>query len=248
MEIYIHIFKRNCCKALLKTSIVIVLLLLLNSCNVSTNNKIEDIQIDSIALVVKKNITNTIIIDSIKMHAFDNVFFGSKGEITPRLFTLNGIEFTVGTEQRLENGELCYFEIESNLTITTQKKAKRIVNDLKNTIAKKYSNTLTLNKTYYVKHPEEMDKDENHLSLKGIYKYDKNTVGLPYEFLAYKWNLKYKEIRIGYLIDLKNRSRYMQSPPQDDYYTVYIQFRSKILKRDDENILNNSSEKDFNKF
>lgn len=248
MIIYIHTVKRNSYKSILKTSIIVMNLLLFNSCNLSPNKKIEKIQIDPKPIVVKKKIPNPIIIDSIKMHAFDNVFFGTKEEIISRSFTINDIEFNVGTTQHLENGQLCYFEIESNEKITTQKRAKKIVNELKNTISKKYSNSLTLNKTYYVKHPEEMDKDENYLSFKNIYKYDKNTIGLPYEFVAYKWNLKYKEIQIGYLIDLKNRTRYMQSKPQDDYYTVYIQFKSKILKRNDEKTTNSGTEKDSKKF
>jgi hypothetical protein len=248
MIIYICTVKRNNCKSIIITSIIVMHLLLFNSCNLSPNRKIEKIQIDTIPIVVKKKIPNPTIIDSIKMHAFDNVFFGTKEEIISSSFTINNIEFNVGTTQLLENGQLCYLEIESNEKITTQKRAKKIVNELKNTISIKYSNSLTLNKTYYVKHPEEMDKDENHLSFKNMYKYDKNTIGLPYEFVAYKWNLKYKEIQIGYLIDLKNRTRYMQSKPQDDYYTVYVQFKSKILKRNDEKTTNNDTEKDSKKF
>jgi hypothetical protein len=248
MKIYILKEKRNSYKSMLYTSIIVMNLLLLNSCNLSPNSKTENNQIDTTPIVVKKKITKPQIIDSIKMQAFDNVFFGTKEETISRSFTINDIEFNVGTEQHLENGQLCYFEIHSNEKITTQKKAKKIVNELKNTISKKYNNSLTLNKTYYVKHPEEMDKDEIYLSLTKRYKYDKNTIGLPYEFLAYKWNLKYKEIQIGYLIDYKNRTRYMQSTPQDDYYIVYIQFKSKILKRNDKNTTNNISEKDSKKF
>lgn len=240
--------KRNSFKLILKNSIIVLNLLLLNSCNLSTKSKIEKIEIDTTPIVVKKKTTIPKIIDSVKMHAFDNVYFGSTEEISSKLFNINSIEFNVGTLQRLENGELCYFEIKSNEKITTQKKAKKVLNELKNTISKKYNNSIILNKTYYVKHPEEMEKNENLFNLRNMYKYDKNTIGLPYEFLACKWNLKYKEIQIGYLIDHKNRARYMQSAPQDDYYTIYIEFKSKILKRNDENTMSNNSEKDSKKF
>lgn len=241
-------FKKKIFKSIAITIILIAYLNLFNSCNLFPTSKIEEIKVDTTPVVIKTKFKVPLRIDSIKMHAFDNVFFGINEDITQRLFSINNIEFNIGEVQYIENGQLCYFTIESNEKITTQKRANKIINDLKNTISKKYSKSLFLNKTFYVKHPEENAENENTLDIKNIYAYDKNTIGLPYEFLAYKWDLAYKEIQIGYIIDYKNRSRYMQSTPQNDYYIVYLKFNSKILRRNNDNVTNNISKKDFNKF
>lgn len=248
MIIKIYTIRKNNLTLIFKTFIIILLLSILNSCNLSSNTKIESNDADSTQPVVKEKILEQKIkIDSIKMHAFDEVYFGTVEEISSKSFIINDINYILRTSQHLKNGQLCYFEIQSTEKITTLKKAKKVLNELKNTISKKYTNSITINKTYYVKHPEEMNKDESYFDSKASYKYDKKTIGLPYEFVGYKWNLKYKEIQIGYLIDYKNRTRYMQSTPQDNNYIIYIEFKSKILKQEEEST-NADSKKDSNKF
>lgn len=235
----------NRLKIITATSIIGLIL----SCNskptnpsVSKNKKNDK---DSIITTQKsKNEVSKIKIDSVKMHAFDNLYFGMKDEIYSRKFSINEMDYIVKSWQSLPTKGLCYFILENQSKITTQQKAKKVLNDLKNTISEKHKSVINLNKTYYIKHPEEMEK--NDLDFRSRYKHDKKIVGLPYEFVACKWNLKYKEIQIGYFIDHKDKTVMFQSSPKDDFYIIYIEVKSKIIKPEKTN--SSDINKDSNKF
>ena len=74
------------------------------------------------------------------MHAFDDLYFGTKDEITSKKFSINDMEYIIKSSATVPNKGLCYFMIQNQSRITTQKKANRVLNDLKNTISKKYKN------------------------------------------------------------------------------------------------------------
>lgn len=207
--------------------------------NISTKDTIND-------LVIVKDTIPKVKIDSVKMHAFDSLYFYTGGTGSTKTYTINDIEYQVISTHGLENGAVFYFMLENKTKITTAQKAKRVLNELQNTISKKYKNAIILNKTCYIKHPEEKAKNESPFDKRVLYKYDEKIVGLPYEFVASKWNLKFKEIQIGYLIDHKDGTKLFQSTPKDDYYIIYIELTSKILKPK-ENVVDNTG-KDASKF
>jgi hypothetical protein len=225
------------------------LFLLLVNCNPSNNNKKVDVATvkDTIndVVTVKETIPK-VKIDSVKMHAFDSLYFFTGGTGSTKTYTVNDIEYQLTSTRSLENGAVFYFMLVNITKITTVQKAKMVVNELKNTISKKYKNGITLNKTYYIKHPEEKSKNERPFDKRVLFKYDEKIVGLPYEFVASKWNLKYKEIQIGYLIDHKIGTKLFQSTPKDDYYIIYIELTSKVLKP--KKTMVDNTEKDANKF
>ena len=243
------LFKQNINLLKIITATSIIGLLLLNSCNSKPNHSSElknenDIE-DTINTAPKsKNEPQKIKIDSVKMHAFDNLYFGIKGQDYSQKFSINEMEYVVESYHSLPTKGLCHFMLKNQSKITTQQRAKKVLNDLKKTISKKYKSVINLNKTYYIKHPEEKEKDE--FGTRDFYNYDKKIIGLPYEFVACKWDLKYKEIQIGYFIDHKNKTLMFQSTPTDDYYIIYIEVTSKIIKPEDTN--SSDKNKDSNKF
>jgi len=227
-------------------SIVSITLICCNSApahsDVENQNKLQD----TLSSVSKnKDSVPPIVIDSVKMHAFDDVYFGTTNEIVSKRFIINDIPFNVKSSQGSQKG-LCYFMLQNVNEITTKQKALKVISDLKNTISVKYQNAKLLNKIFHVEHPEMMKKGEA-FELKSLYKFDENTVGLPYEYKLYQWDLKYKKITIGYFIDYKNKKRMFQSTPRSDYYIIYIEFESKLIKPDKIS-LSNDSKKDSDKF
>lgn len=195
-----------------------------------------------------KNEETKVNIDSIKMHAFENIYFGTFDEINSKKYTINDLEYTIRTYNSTPKKGLCYFMLINHSQITTQKKAKKEINNLKNIISKKYKNEVNLNRTYYIKHPEEMEKNENLFDIRSFYKYDNKIIGLPYEYEAFKWDLKYKEIKIGYFIENKNRTVMYQSSAKNDNYIIYIEITSKIIKPTQQNLKDTNIEDESKKF
>lgn len=229
-----RINQKNNRKILIYTTIITSLLFC--CCKQHDNNNLPKTEItekiiDTI-VVAPKNDNTKIVIDSVKMHAFENIYFGTFDEIGSKKYSINDDDYYINTHQILPNKGLCFMMLECQSLITTQKKAKKILNDLRITISKKYNSGSNVNKTYLIKHPEEMEKNETFFDTRTNYKYDKKLIGLPYEFVAYKWDLKYKEIKIGYLLEHKNRTvTYGESSPKSDNYSIYIEIKSKIIKQ-----------------
>ncbi|KFF04483.1 hypothetical protein ACHRVW_12055 [Flavobacterium collinsii] len=235
----------------LKLIILLLGLKLSVSCNTKSNNPEESkekIIVDTLNTYKSKPEKKSGKIDSVKMHAFDDLYFGIQSEITSKKYSVNDIDYSVASSGSEPGKGLFYFMLESKSNITTQKKADRVLNELKKTISKKYGNGENINKTYYIKHPEEKEKAEDFFGKRALYKYDKKIIGLPYEVVKSKWDLKYKEIKIGYLIEHKNRTVYYQSSPEDNNYIIYIELTSKVIKSENENSDNKNAEKDSNKF
>ncbi len=222
-----------------KKILAIISLSILLSCNSKPNIKSEKSKThteDSTKTIEKKKIPVTNVkIDSVKMHAFDNIYFGFQNDPIASKYTINDIDYSISSSQSIPYKGLSYFMLENDSKIKTEKKAKKILNDLKNTISRKYSNVIVLNKSLFIKHPEEQEKDEVFFDKRSLYKYDEKIIGFPYEFIACQWNLKYKTIQIGYFIDYKNKTRIFGSAPKDDNYIVYLEFQSKIVKTEKSN-------------
>ncbi|WP_374549472.1 hypothetical protein [Flavobacterium sp.] len=234
----------------LKFIILILTLSISICCNTKSNNTKETKRPNNNdTIVVKETKTEEPIKDSIKMHAFDNLYFGTQGGKILNKYSVNGIDYIVKTSKSKPGEGLCYFMLESDIKITTKKKAEKVLNDLENTISRKYKNGTQVNKTLYVKHPEEKENNEGFFDERTLYKYDKKTIGLAYEFIKSKWNLNYKEIQIGYLVDHKNRTvLYQTSPKEDDNYIIYIELESKVIMPEKRNSDKENVEKDSNKF
>jgi hypothetical protein len=232
-----------------KFTIICFTSILIYSCNKIDDKLIQKTEEDSfestIEKVEHKNNVEVVEIDSIRMHAIDNLYFGKNPGTTSRKFLVDNMEYNV---KKSMGNPVYYYMLENSSTITTKNKADRILKELKDIIAKKYNNGIFLNRTYYTKHPEEKEKNRSSFEQRSIGEFDKNIVGEPYEFAGYKWDLKYKTIQIGYFIENKNRSIYMQSTPKDNYYIVYIELTSKfnIPKVTDNTI--KQKEKDSSKF
>lgn len=230
--------------------IIIVGLTLVSCKNEPSNlpNRSTDENINKSKKTKSKNESKKVI-DTIKMHAFDNLYFGTHDEIkSNEEYSINDLDYTIKTYQSLPAKGLCYFMLVSKYEITTQEKARRELNDLRTIISKKYGNTVNLNRTFHILDPEEMGKDESFFDTRASYKYDKKIIGLPYEFVACKWNLRYKEIQIGYFIEHKNRTAVFQSSPKSNNYTIYIEIRSKLIIPEKTNSEKKDNAEDINKF
>lgn len=187
-------------------------------------------------------------IDSIKMQAFDDIYFGTNVDyISSKTYQINDIDYNVNIRGSNSKGKLNYFKLRSEIKILTEKKARKIIEELKNTISKKYENYLKKNKTYYIKHTDEKGKDEVLFDEEIKLKYDNNLIGLPYKYVGYEWDLPYKKIEIHYLISNKNKTRDLiyPEPNEDTHYIIYIEFRSKLLI---DKVKSKIKEKDTNKF
>lgn len=226
-------------------------ILILNSCNTKSNDstKKETKIIIADTLTPKSNLAKpNIIIDSIRMHAFDNLYFGIQQESISKKYLLDDMNFVVKTTKSDPEKGLYYFILVSESKISTKQKAKKVLDELVNIISKKYKNGKKLNKTFKIKHPEEIEEDETFFDTRAMYKYDKKLIGLPYEYVKCYWDLKYKQIQIGYLIDHKNRSVMYQTSPEDDNYIIYIEMTSKMIQPKIDNSKDTNNEKDTNKF
>lgn len=182
--------------------------------------------------------------DSLKMHAFDDLYFGRNFDF--KNYTINGITYGIKTTQGNEDGPF-YFMILDKDSINNLNTAKKIVEGLKKTISLKYKGAVTENKTFFIEDPDDRNRDLDETLMLQIFKYDKKIIGLPFEFLAYRWNLKYKEIKIGYFIEHKNRTSY-GLPPKEDIFKVYIQLTSKVLLAEESKKQNENSKRDSEKF
>ncbi|MDR6966268.1 hypothetical protein J2X31_000261 [Flavobacterium arsenatis] len=236
-----------------KVLVIIIISIVISSCNFSNNDSSIDTIKKTKDSLTEKPVNNIKvdekIIDSVKMHAFDNIYFGKNYSPKTNSHTINDMEYTVTSAKSLPNEGLFYIMLENQSKITTERKARQVLNDLKNTITKKYSKSISLNKTFYVKHPEEDDKRESSFSNpRNQYKYDEKIIGLPYEFAGYRWDLKYKDIQLGYLIDNKNRTRFYQSNTKNDLYIIYVEFKSKVIKPKKTDLSSKKVEQDSKKF
>ncbi|AYN05478.1 hypothetical protein [Flavobacterium sp. 140616W15] len=223
--------------------------LTLVSCKNEPSNLPKRTTDDNVKKSKKTKSKNEKVIDSIKMHAFDNLYFGTHDEIkSNEEYSINDLDYTIKTYQSLPVKGLCYFMLVSKYEITTQEKVKRELNDLRTIISKKYGNPVNINRTFHIQHPEEMGKGESFFDTRASYKYDKKIIGLPYEFVACTWNLRYKEIQIGYFIEHKNRTAVFQSSLKSNNYTIYIEIRSKLIMPEKTNSVKKDNAKDINKF
>jgi hypothetical protein len=204
--------------------IFFIFLLTLISCNKSIQDK-PLIQTDTVAknpppvvnLVIEKEKT---VIDSLKMHAIDNLYFGLNPGTNSGAFIIDNVHYSIVLSKGVQNKGVSYYLLKSNGKITTKEKAQRIISNLRKIIAKKHQGVIVLNKTHNTKHPEENTKRQSSFEHRATGEYDEKIVGQPYEFAAYRWNLKYKTIQIGYFIDNKNKTLYMENRPKYDYYTI----------------------------
>lgn len=220
-------------------------------------NKTNELQTDESKKLISDTIANAseslsaervIQVDSIKMHAFDNLYFGENNRNNSRKFQIDNIEYGVKILKGLQDNQTYYYMLQSNSKIITKKKAEKVLKDLKKIISTKYSNTVVLNQIYYSKHPEEREKNTSSFDDRSLREFDENLIGQPYEYAGYKWDLKYKTIQIGYFIENKNRTRFSEPKPKDDDYIIYIELTSKLLQPKIENNSKNEIEKDSKKF
>ncbi|MBG6111676.1 hypothetical protein IWX84_002563 [Flavobacterium sp. CG_9.10] len=233
----------------------IIILMLTGIIGVSCSNKKEDAISDPHNEQVQKDIIVATIplsskqkkpIDSLKMHAIDNLYFGLNPGKTDREIKIDNMPYLV-TLSKAEPGKgVFYYMLKSKGKITTIKRAKSVLNDLKKTITRKYKKFIVLNQTYNTKHPEDRKIRQSSFEDRAEGEYDRKIMGQPYEFAAYKWNLNYKTIQIGYFINNKNSEVYMQNSPATHEYIIYIELNSKIIKP--KQVKDVSNNDDSNKF
>lgn len=214
--------------------ILLIFLLTLISCNKNIEDKpsiLTDTVVKNPPTVISlKDEKEKIVIDSLKMHAIDNLYFGLNPGTNSGAYIIDNVQYSIVMSKGVQNKGVSYYLLKSNGKITTRKKAQRIINNLKKIISKKHNGVIALNKTYYTKHPEENTKRQSSFERRTTGEYDEKIINQPYEVAAYRWDLKYKTIQIGYFIDNKNKTLYMENRPQYDYYTIYIELTSNVIK------------------
>lgn len=210
----------------------IIVILLIYGCNSAPNIKSNDANTNeknTEAIIEKEKVTPRVKIDSVKMHAFDNIYFGFQNEPISTKYMINGMEYNRWISKSLPSQGLQYFILENTTAFKTEKYAKKVLTDLKNTISKKYKNVTVLNKSLYI---EEGKKGTDPSDKNFMYIYNESRIGQPYEFIACKWDLKYKIIQIGYLVDYIDKMTMTQSTT---VYRIYIEFQSKVIKEKKQN-------------
>ncbi|MBQ0908592.1 hypothetical protein KBJ98_07755 [Flavobacterium sp. F-328] len=221
----------------------IIVISMFYGCNSSPNIKPNETNINRKStekITEKEKITPKIKIDSVKMHAFDNIYFGFQNDPIKSKYMINGMEYYISMSTSLPSKGLQSFTLQNKKVFKTEKNAKQVLSDLQKTISTKYKNTTVLNKTFYI---EEELKRTNDFEKNFLNKYDENRIGEPYEFISCIWNLKYKIIQIGYLISYPNMMTTTESTPS---YSIYIEFESKIItmkKQNEPNYKKNDSSK-----
>lgn len=209
----------------------IIVILLIYGCNSAPNIKSNDANTNernTETIIEKEKVTPRVKIDSVKMHAFDDIYFGFQNDPISKKYMINGMEYYIWISNSLPSEGLQYFILENKTVFRTEKYAKKVLNDLKNTISKKYKNPIVLNKSLYI---EEGKKGTDPSDKNFMYIYNENRIGQPYEFIASKWDLKYKIIQIGYLVDYTE----MTMAQSTTGYRIYIEFQSKIIKQKKQN-------------
>ncbi len=210
----------------------VIVISLVYSCNSAPDVKPNDANINeknTETIIEKEKTTPKIKIDTVKMHAFDNIYFGFQNDPIKSKYMINGMEYYIFISTSLPSKGLQSFTLRNKKVFKTEKQAKKVLSDLKKTISKKYKNATVLNKTFYI---EEEQKRSNDFDKNFLNNHDENRIGEPYEFISCKWNLKYKTIQIGYLISYPNK---MTSSKSTSSYSIYVEFQSKIIKMKKQN-------------
>lgn len=210
----------------------VIVISLVYSCNSTPNIKPNDANINeknTETIIEKEKIAPKIKIDTVKMHAFDNIYFGFQNDPLKSKYMINGMEYYIFMSTSLPSKGLQSFTLQNKKVFKSEKQAKKVLSDLKKTISKKYKNATVLNKTFYI---EEEQKRSNDFDKNFLNKHDENRIGEPYEFISCKWNLKYKTIQIGYLVSYPNK---MITSKSTLGYSIYIEFQSKIIKMKKQN-------------
>lgn len=167
--------------------------------------------------------------DSIKLHAFDNLFFGNKDNNFADGYLINNLKYKVACKKELSDGRLYSLMLVSDSKINTLENAGIALEGLKNVISEKYNSYNILNQHYYIKGPKQREINESCFSVREKLKYNKYDVGNIYEYAGYNWELKHKQIQIGYFIKGKEK----KSPAhhhKNKSYTIYVQITSKVLQ------------------
>lgn len=171
------------------------------------------------------------IIDSLRMHAFDNLYFGKNSLPKLKNYSLDGSEYVLKETKNSANGLLNFLLLNESHIITREKAINKLEN-LQTIISKKYGRGYRVSKTVFVKHPEQRPESNSFFVYRNIYNYSTVNIGLPSEYIAYKWNLPFKTIQIGYFVDYKKSHPMIVKNQSYDYYQVYLEITSNIIKED----------------
>jgi len=211
--------------------ILISCLILFTSCQNNLDKKNKQIKSSTIQVQTSKvnndflinnvNASDTII-DSIKMHAFDDIYFGQKSVINSKQI-INNEEYIIPSTFYTKAG-LYEFILYSEADFTNEYYSLKEINNLQKIISKKYKNKITVNKTLFYEPPEKYDE-------KNIFQImEEPLIGKPYKHISYRWDLKYKIITLGYIINWTNDNfRYSEYVPK---YKIQLRFKSKVIKAD----------------
>ncbi|WP_294822153.1 hypothetical protein [uncultured Flavobacterium sp.] len=167
--------------------------------------------------------------DSVRLHAFDKLFFGHKTDVFSQKFSVDNIGYDVICSKEVPDGRVYSFLLVSDTKVHSAETARLVLEQLKDIIKAKHSNYDILNQHYYVKDPNDQTMDEACFSMREKLKHNENAVGRSYEYAGYSWDLKYKEIQIGYFIEHEDNASLL-SDHDSNSYVIYIQFTSKVLE------------------
>jgi len=224
---------------------IIILLTFITSC-IDKHEKKENIIIDNTETISLEEEAiqifeeeNNLVIDSLKMHAFDNLYFGSKN-LKDKDHKINEINYTVS------DYSTCHYTLQSKYPIKTKKKLSKEIQELKELIKKKHDKYDEINKIITFKHSEEAPKDASPFLIAASEIYNDELVGFEYKNIKYAWNLNYKTIKIGHKLKYEQiKNSYLKDKNNYSYY-IFIEFKSKLINDDNvekNKIENNESEK-----
>ncbi len=235
--------------------------LLLNSCSQDPlNNPSQTHHVQPDTSLIKKNSsqvqndsssTEAIPIDSVRMHAFENIYFGQKHEATSRLdsyFELFGRQYFTASSSTHPKIGLTNFILTSCCGFQTQKRTIREINELTNAIKIKHGKGRGLNKTIFVKHFEEKSSPGYgewgpFFPRKSEYTSEKDRIGKPHRFIAHLWETPFKTIELGYYYS-EGSDECCSSPVSASAFVIYISFKSRILEPPTRVVNNQADEAD----
>jgi len=189
-------------------------------------------------------------IDSVKMHGFDDLYFGTDKLSGQHEKTIGNLSYSVSSYSYNDSGIVYKFILYSHKRYLEKQNVQNEITRIKNIINKKYSNIKYVNKVYRFKSVDELDYNTPHLD------YYEKMAGKPLEHLLYQWDTEYKIISLSYRynyperalgenlrpstgifnektgeIDYKKVAEYQSRKFWKDktYFVIEIEFKNKLL-------------------